>query len=452
MMTDEKTSLKRVLSFWDVLFIAVGQTIGAGVIALTGVAIGMTGPGVIWAYLGSALLVLMASVLYMVAGSTLPTTGAFYVWPARLGNGWLGSFVLFLVLLASITLGLYGSSFGLYLNPIFPVLSVNGWGVLVIVVFFLANMFGLKIASKVQMLLVLILISALAVYAGFAIPDLQPANLTPLFPKGLVGFLTAVFLLKFATSGSFTIVALGGEMKNPKRDIPLVMVVATIGVAVLYALVALASVGVIPWEKMINQPLTVAGKAFLPGWALVYFLIGGAGLAIGTTVNAQFIQLPRNFIVASWDNLIPTWMGKTNRYGSAHFILIAMLIVGVVPLLAGLDIGAIARAATISAILPAFIIYWVVTRIPKKFPAEYEKGLFKLKPFWLWLFFVLSEISMLMGVVLLSRDLSKPVLATLSFWLILSVIYYPIRKRCLKKKGVDLDASTTDPSVMKMDI
>ena len=70
----------------------------------------------------------------------------------------------------------------------------------------------------------------------------------------------------------------------------------------------------------------------------------------------------------------------------------------------------------------------------------------------LWLFFVLSEISMLMGVVLLSRDLSKPVLATLSFWLILSVIYYPIRKRCLKKKGVDLDASTTDPSVMKMDI
>jgi len=219
MMTDEKTSLKRVLSFWDVLFIAVGQTIGAGVIALTGVAIGMTGPGVIWAYLGSALLVLMASVLYMVAGSTLPTTGAFYVWPARLGNGWLGSFVLFLVLLASITLGLYGSSFGLYLNPIFPVLSVNGWGVLVIVVFFLANMFGLKIASKVQMLLVLILISALALYAGFAIPDLQPANLTPLFPKGLVGFLTAVFLLKFATSGSFTIVALGGEMKNPKRDI-----------------------------------------------------------------------------------------------------------------------------------------------------------------------------------------------------------------------------------------
>jgi APA family basic amino acid/polyamine antiporter len=175
-------------------------------------------------------------------------------------------------------------------------------------------------------------------------------------------------------------------------------------------------------------------------------------LAIGTTVNAQFIQLPRNFIVASWDNLIPTWMGKTNRYGSAHFILVAMLIVGVVPLLAGLDIGAIARAATISAILPAFIIYWVITRIPKKFPAEYEKGLFKLKPFWLWLFFVLSEISMLMGVVLLSRDLSKPVLATLSFWLILSVIYYPIRKRCLKKKGFDLDASTTDPGVMQINI
>ena len=42
-----RNSLKQVLSGWDVFFIAVGQIIGAGVIALTGIAIGMTGPSVI---------------------------------------------------------------------------------------------------------------------------------------------------------------------------------------------------------------------------------------------------------------------------------------------------------------------------------------------------------------------------------------------------------------------
>jgi L-asparagine transporter-like permease len=58
-----RNSLKQVLSGWDVFFIAVGQIIGAGVIALTGIAIGMTGPSVIFAYLLSAVLVLIVTIL-----------------------------------------------------------------------------------------------------------------------------------------------------------------------------------------------------------------------------------------------------------------------------------------------------------------------------------------------------------------------------------------------------
>jgi len=66
------------LSGWDVFFIAVGQIIGAGVIALTGIAIGMTGPSVILAYLLSAVLVLIVTILIMMAGSVLPAVGAYY--------------------------------------------------------------------------------------------------------------------------------------------------------------------------------------------------------------------------------------------------------------------------------------------------------------------------------------------------------------------------------------
>jgi APA family basic amino acid/polyamine antiporter len=154
----EAHELKRVLTFRDLLFIAIGQIIGAGVVALTGVAIGMTGPSVVLAFLGAAGLVLIVSVLIMVAGATLPTVGAYYVWSSRLGSGWLGSVVLMLILLASITLSLYGSSFGLYLNPLFPALSANAWGILLIALLFVANLFGLRIASGVQVALVLVLL------------------------------------------------------------------------------------------------------------------------------------------------------------------------------------------------------------------------------------------------------------------------------------------------------
>ena len=106
--------------------------------------------------------------------------------------------------------------------------------------------------------------SALAVYAGFAIPQLDTALLEPMFPKGIVGFITAVFLLKFATGGAYLVVGLSGEMINPRRTVVVVMISATLAVVVVYGFVALASVGVIPWQEMINQPLTVAGRAFLP--------------------------------------------------------------------------------------------------------------------------------------------------------------------------------------------
>ena len=441
--------LRRVLGFWDVFFTAVGQIIGAGVVALTGIAIGMTGPSVILAYFFAGILVLIVAIPIMIAGTSLPATGAYYTWSSRIGGGWLGSIVLLLILLATISLSLYGSSFGLYLNPLLPVLSVNQWGLLIIVVLGCANLFGLQMASKVQMFLVLLLMSALALYAGFAIPQLDTALLEPMFPKGIVGFITAVFLLKFATGGAYLVVGLSGEMINSRRTVVVVMISATLAVVVVYGFVALASVGVIPWQEMINQPLTVAGRAFLPGWALTYFLIAGAGLAICTTLNSQFIQLPRSFMVASWDKLLPEWVGELNRYGAPYVIILGMLAVGAMPLIFGLDIGDIARAATISASFPAFIVFWVVTQIPKKYPEAYKQSVFQLGQGWMWALFLFSEFASVVGVYFLAQDLSATVIVVLMLWIAIAVAYYPLRKRYLASKGIDLDALTTDEEIFK---
>jgi len=448
-MTQTQQKLKRVLSFWDIYFIALGQIIGAGVVSLTGVAIGMTGPAVVVAYVFAAILILLSSVLVMVAGATLPAPGAYYAWSSRLLNGWSGSVVVLLLLLASITISLYGSSFGHYLNPLFPAISVNGWGIIVTGALFFGNLFGVQMAAKLQILLVIILLSALAVYAGFAMPKINPELLTPMFPKGLLGFAAAVFLLKFATGGATLVVGLGGETKNPRKTIPLAIVTATLTVAVIYSLVALASVGVTPWEQMVNQPLSVAGKAFLPGWAMTYFLIGGAGVAICTTLNAQFIQLPRNFIVASWDRLIPSWMGSLNRYGSPHWILCAMFAIGVIPLIAGLDIGAIARAATVAATLPALFVYWAITRIPSKYPQQYAQSLLPLSKSWLWGFFIFAMISSVTGSVVLLNGLPIYIICTLLGWFVLAFFYYPLRKYFLAKQGFDLDSACSDRALLE---
>ncbi|MCP4756216.1 MAG: amino acid permease [Proteobacteria bacterium] len=445
----ENRQLKKVLSFWDVFFFSVGQIIGAGVIALTGVAIGMTGPGVIFAYICAAILVLITSVFIMMAGSAIPVTGAFYVWPARLVNGWIGTFVLMLSIMASVTLSLYGSAFGMYISPIFPVFSVNTWGVILITGFFVTNLFGVKSASSVQMVLVILLISALAIYVGFAVPEIRAENLRPMFPKGAGGFITASCLLTFATGGAVIVVAAGGEMKNPKRDIPLIVFFSTVAVAVLYTFVALASVGTVPWQEMVNQPLTVAGKTFLPGWAMMYFLVCGAGLAICTTLNTQFVQLPRNLLVGCWDNVLPSWLGKMSKNGTPYIILTLFFLVGIIPLLVGLDVETIARATTIAGVLPGFFVLWGITQLPKKFPEEYDKAFFKIGRRWIWPLFVVSIIIMAISVVFLSQNLSTPVLVAIALFTAFSMAYYPLRRSYLRRKGIDLDRLTMDPAIIK---
>lgn len=445
---EPRGELERVLGFRTLLFIAMGQIIGAGVVALTGVAIGMTGPSVVLAYPMAALFSIVVSLPAVIAGGVLPSVGAFYVWTARLVGPWVGSGVLMLILLASISLGLYGTSIGLYLNPIFPFLSVNGWGSVVLLALFGANLFGLRMAAGVQSFLVLVLLSALAIYAGIAIPKVDAANLDPMLPHGVGGFLAAVFLLKFATSGAHLVVGLGGEVENAERTLPRVILVATLIVAIFYAAIALAAVGVVPWESMVNQPLTVAGEAFLPGWALTYFLVGGAGVAIGTTLNAQFIQLPRNFMVAAWDGLLPASIGRLNRHGAPWVILSVMAGIGLVPLIAGLDISAIARATSIAATLPALFVYWAVTRIPKAYPERYARSLLRPGPFGMGALFVFCETMAILGVILLGRDLPAAVAIGLAGGFVLSFGWYPIRKRALARQGIDLDAKMRDPAIM----
>ena len=361
----------------------------------------------------------------------------------------MGSMVLALTLLASVSFALYGSSFGLYLNPLFPVLSVNQWGVLVVVLLFVGNLLGLQMAARLQMILVLLLASALGLYAGFAAPVIDTSLLSPMFPAGVTGFITAVFLLKFATSGAYMVVGLSGEMTEPRRTIPLVMTAATVAVAVLYALVALASVGTSPWQSMVDQPLTVAGQKFLPGWAMTYFLTFGVGLAIVTTINSQFIQLPRTFMLAAWDGLLPAWFGQLNRYGAPWIILTIMLVVGILPLIAQMNIGEIARAASIAANLPAFFVYWAVMKIPDAYPEQYQASLFYMKRSYLWTLFAISQFATAVGVYFLAQDLEPFVIWVLVGWSAISFAYYPLRKRLLARRGVDLESKMTDQSVFE---
>ena len=52
-------------------------------------------------------------------------------------------------------------------------------------------------------------------------------------PNGFINFMTGASLLTFATGGAEFLSELGGEMKNPGRDLPRAMIGCTVVVAVI---------------------------------------------------------------------------------------------------------------------------------------------------------------------------------------------------------------------------
>ncbi|MCE5001158.1 APC family permease [Staphylococcus pseudoxylosus] len=377
----QATNLKKVLGLTDVLGIAIGQIIGAGVMSLTGIGIQMTGSGITPAFILSAVITLLTMFPIAILGSTLPTTGGMYQYTSRLLSPKTGIFWLMLFMFLQITLSLYALSFAQYLEGLFPGVPVRTVAFLLLTILFIVNIVGIKSASIIGNLMVITLIVALSCFIIFGMPHVHFGvfNSSSMFPDGFTGFFTAVGLVSFATGGAQVVAELGGEMKNPKRDIPIVIIVATIFVGILYAFIASIAVGVLPIPEVAGRPLTSVAKEILPAPIFLFFMIGGAMFALATTLNSTFTWVTKSLLIAIHDGYLPKALGHVNkRFGTPHWLLLIFYIIGALPIVTGMSLNVVAQLGTgISLIVFAFPAL-AVTQLPKKYPEAYKQSPFKV--------------------------------------------------------------------------
>ena len=70
----QESKLIRNIGFWPLMGIAYGQIIGAGIMTQTGIAIGMTGTGVVLAYIVSAICTTFQNFPTAILGALEPVT------------------------------------------------------------------------------------------------------------------------------------------------------------------------------------------------------------------------------------------------------------------------------------------------------------------------------------------------------------------------------------------
>ncbi len=384
------------LSVFDTIYMATGFAIGSGIITMTGLAIGMTGRSVPLAFLLSAALFLIAYIPMIIMSSTVPRMSGSYVYTKELLGKRAGGFYIYMFLLGRLTIAVLAIGFAQYFTQLIPGANPVLISVAILTLFYVLNLLGTQTVAKVQSIMVYLLLAAFICMIVFGLPKVNFAEYfsgADFFKNGFWGLFSAASMLFFAVSGAGILSDFGSGIRNPKKVIPGVIIGVTLGVTALYALVGMVSSGVLPYELVANQPLSVAAKEVFGGTNFLYlfFVIGGALLALSTTLNSSFMWYSNAMIKGIEDGWIPKVMAKRNRFNSPYLLQTLFYAIGMVLVLLQIDLLIVSKMAVGLTILVWMIPVCGLLNMNKVYPNEWQASKFsKIPRSVLYIFVILS--------------------------------------------------------------
>jgi APA family basic amino acid/polyamine antiporter len=277
--------LARKLGLFDSTMMMVGIVIGSGIFLTTGImAKSIPSAGLILlAWLVGGLIILAGALTYAELGAAMPDAGGQYVYLREAYGplfGFLFGWKLFLVNMTG-SIAALGVAFAVYFGYFFPSLSTqkllfslsvpffgeNGislslsagqvMAVLIILLFSAFNYIGVTFGKSVQNVLTVTKIATIIVIIifGLAVGMKNPIdlNMAPAgmdFSQIMIGFGIALIAISWAFDGWNNINYVAGEIKNPRRNLPLALLFGTVGISILYLLMNVVYILALPVEEM----------------------------------------------------------------------------------------------------------------------------------------------------------------------------------------------------------
>ena len=306
--------LKKGLNFFDIFSIATGAMISSGIFILPGLAFARTGPAVFISYFLAGILALIGIFSIIELSTAMPKAGGDYYFINRsLGPfiGTISGFLSWFALSLKSAFAIFGISEIIFIFTGFPVLISS---ILVCIFFVLLNTIGVKEAAKFQVSLVSGLLILMVLYIIFGFSKINTSHFYPLAPQGINPIFATAGFIFISFGGLLKVASVSEEVKNPKKNIPLGMIVSVITVTIIYTLILIVTVGVLPAAKFSDSltPIADAAKniAGTPGFIIISI---AALLAFITTANAGIMSASRYPLALSRDNLLPNAISKINK-------------------------------------------------------------------------------------------------------------------------------------------
>jgi amino acid transporter len=344
--------LPRRLGLWSAVAVVVGSTIGSGIFR-TPASIAQRVDDVPLFLLGWVLgggVALAGALTYAELAALFPRSGGIYVF-IREGFGPLPAFLFGWAELLIIRPGAYGaiaitsSAYTLRVLGRDPAAAVGDLPVRAeqllaaayIGVVALVNYFGIQSGAVLQNLSTAFKVAALAalIALGFVLGGgTAPAGgmLSQRASVGLSPFLVAMVAILWAYDGWGDLAFIGGEVRDPERNLPLALLIGTGAVVVLYLCANLVYLHLIPIEQMKHAELVAADAArLLVGPVGVVAVSAAVAVSTFGTLNGSMMTAPRIFFAMAEDGLFPRAISRVDpRTGAPGNAVALAAVLGVV--------------------------------------------------------------------------------------------------------------------------
>ncbi len=361
LLPDDTHALKRVLGAGDLVMLAIGAVIGAGIFGAIGTAAaGQVGPdGAVIRYGAGPALVFsflllggacaLAALCYAELASMIPQAGSAYAYSyATLGElvAWIIGWDLILeYAVGNVAVAI---SWGDYFNTLLRgfsvelpawlttgyrtallsadpaihgllqtaphiggipiVIHVPAFAIVMLITVLLLQ--GAKESARVNNIMVVIKLLALGLFIAVGATHLHSTNYHPFAPNGFTGIHQGAAIVFFAYIGFDAISTAAEETTNPQRNLPIGILGGLAICTLIYVIVGFVLTGMVPYKELaVADPLARALQ--LAGFNAVGWIVAlGAAVSMSAVLLVFQYGQPRIFFAMARDGLLPPWAAK----------------------------------------------------------------------------------------------------------------------------------------------
>lgn len=354
-------ALKRVLGAGDLVMLAIGAVIGAGIFGAIGTAAAgqiapdgtviryAAGPALIFSFILLGGACALAALCYAELAAMIPQAGSAYAYSyATLGElvAWIIGWDLMLeYAVGNVAVAI---SWGDYFNTLvrgvgidlpawltigyrtallssnpdvsgllttaphvlgIPILvNLPAFGIVMLITWLLLR--GARESATANTVMVVTKLLVLALFILVGLGNINPDNYTPFAPNGFTGIHQGAAIVFFAYIGFDAISTAAEETRNPQRNLPIGILGGLAVCTLIYVVIGAVITGMVPYTELgVADPLARALE--LIGYQKVGVIVAfGAAVSMSAVLLVFQYGQPRIFFAMARDGLLPEWVAR----------------------------------------------------------------------------------------------------------------------------------------------